>query len=37
MSLPLSLDIVGTDRSLRDNDGAIREWWWWAGNKKRKL
>jgi len=25
MSLPLSLEIVGTDRSLGDNEGAVRE------------
>jgi len=25
MSLPLSLEIVGTDRSLVDNEGAVRE------------
>jgi len=37
MSLPLSLEIVGTDRSLGDNEGAVREFGWWAGNKKREL
>ena len=25
MSLPLSLEIVGTDRSLGDNEGAVQE------------
>jgi len=34
--LPLSLEIVGTDRSRDDNEGAMREGWW-VGNKKREL
>jgi len=27
MPLPLSLEIIGTDRSLGDNEGAVRELW----------
>ena len=34
--LPLSLEIVGTDRSRDDNEGTMREGWW-VGNKKREL
>jgi len=37
MSLPLSLEIVATDKSLVDNEGAVRNIWAVGGNKKREL
>ena len=37
MPLPLSLEIVGTDRSQGDNEGAMSGLGWWEGSKKREL
>lgn len=37
MSLPLSLGIVATDRSLVDNEGAVRNIGVVGGDKKREL
>jgi len=34
--LPLSLEIVGTDRSRDDNEGALRELGVGVGNNKRE-
>jgi len=34
MPLPLSLGIVGTDRSRGDNEGAMRELWVVGGQQK---
>ena len=35
MSLPLSVEIVATDISLGDNEGAGERCGWWVGKKQR--